>query len=223
MITLRLAEDRGHAEHGWLDTYYTFSFADYFDPRFMGYRVLRVINDDRVEPGQGFGAHPHNDMEIITVVLEGALEHKDNMGNGSVIRPGDVQRMSAGTGVVHSEFNPSKSEPVHLLQIWILPRSKGIAPGYEQKRLEPAPLRLIASPDGRDGSLTIHQDAEVYRSTLNGESITYSPQRHVWIQIATGQVTVNGTQLKAGDGAAIQDEKTIELKGVGQALLFDLP
>lgn len=220
MITVRPAQERGHFDHGWLDTYHSFSFADYYDPKHMGYRVLRVINEDVVQPGQGFGSHPHNDMEILTVVLEGALEHKDSMGNGSVIRPGDVQRMSAGTGVVHSEFNPSKTEPVHLLQIWISPRSRGIRPSYEQKRFEPAPLRLIASSDGRDGSLTIHQDADV---VLTQGAAAYRPRKHVWIQVARGSVQVNGRDLRAGDGAAIEGEQSIEIQGTGETVLFDLP
>lgn len=231
MITIRKSEERGHLDHGWLDTYHTFSFADYRDPRHMGFRRLRVLNDDRVAPGMGFGTHPHNDMEIITVVLEGTLEHKDSMGNGTQIRPGDVQRMSAGTGITHSEFNPSKTEPVHLLQIWIFPESKGLPPSYEQKRFPPEEkqgrLRLVASRDGRDGSVTIHQDAELFITRLDpGERVEYAipPGRHVWVHIATGSVLLNGQSLSAGDGAAVTDEQLVTLEGVsaGETLLFDL-
>jgi len=231
MITIRRAQDRGHANHGWLDSFHTFSFADYYDPRFMGFRTLRVINEDRVEPGRGFGTHPHRDMEIISYVLEGALEHKDSMGNGSVIQPGDVQRMSAGTGVTHSEFNPSKSNRVHFLQIWIVPEKKGIAPGYEQKLFSAeekrGTLRLIASQDGRDGSVTIHQDASVYASILEqGEQVRHSmaPDRHGWVHVARGQVKLGGELLHAGDSAAISDESAVEIEGVagGEVLLFDL-
>ena len=232
MLTVRKAGERGHANHGWLDTWHTFSFADYHDPREMGYGALRVINDDKVEPGQGFGTHGHRDMEIITYVLEGALEHKDSMGNGSIIRPGNVQRMSAGTGVRHSEFNPSREERVHLLQIWIEPKITGVRPSYEEKQFGPAEkkgqLRLIASPDGREGSVTIHQDALVYAALLEGKDAVahrLAPARRAYVHIARGAVRVNGSALKVGDGAKIENESSIELKDARDAevLLFDLP
>jgi redox-sensitive bicupin YhaK (pirin superfamily) len=231
MITLRPAGERGHFDHGWLDTWHTFSFANYHDLRHMGFRDLRVINDDRVRGGHGFPPHPHRDMEIITYVLEGALEHKDSMGNGSVIRPGDVQRMSAGTGVVHSEFNPSPAEPVHLLQVWILPRERGLAPGYEQKTFVDADLRgvlrVIASPDGRDGSVTIHQDVTVYASRLSpGAEVrhTLAPGRFAWLHVARGAARVNGSALVAGDGAAVSGEPELTLTTAqpAEVLLFDL-
>jgi len=232
LLTVRKADERGHANHGWLDTWHTFSFADYHDPREMGYGALRVINDDKVEPGQGFGTHGHRDMEIITYVLEGALEHKDSMGNGSVIRPGNVQRMSAGTGVRHSEFNPSRDERVHLLQIWIEPKITGVRPGYEEKQFGPAEkkgqLRLIASPDGREGSVTIHQDALVYAALLDGgDAVTHrlASGRRAYVHVARGAVTVNGSALTRGDGAKIEAEPAIELKDAraAEVLLFDLP
>ena len=232
MLTVRKADERGHANHGWLDTWHTFSFADYHDPREMGYGALRVINDDKVEPGQGFGTHGHRDMEIITYVLEGALEHKDSMGNGSVIRPGNVQRMSAGTGVRHSEFNPSRDERVHLLQIWIEPKITGVRPSYEEKQFGPAEkkgqLRLIASPDGREGSVTIHQDALVYAALLDGgDAVTHrlASGRRAYVHVARGAVTVNGSALTRGDGAKIEAEPAIELKDAraAEVLLFDLP
>ena len=232
MLTVRKAEQRGHANHGWLDTWHTFSFADYQDPRQMGFGPLRVINDDQVEPGQGFGTHGHRDMEIITYVLDGALEHKDSMGNGSIIRPGNVQRMSAGTGVRHSEFNPSRDERVHLLQIWIEPRITGVKPGYEEKQFGPAEkkgqLRLIASPDGREGSVTIHQDACVYASMLDGkDALTHrlAPGRRAYVHVARGAVKVNGTPLKGGDGARIENEPGVLLADPrgAEVLLFDLP
>jgi len=232
MLTVRKAEERGHASHGWLDTWHTFSFADYYDPSEMGFGALRVINDDKVEPGQGFGMHSHRDMEIITYVLEGALEHKDSMGNGSVIRPGDVQRMSAGTGVRHSEFNPSREERVHLLQIWIEPRITGVRPGYEEKQFgaqdKKGRLRLIASPDGRDGSVTIHQDAYVLAALLDGaDKVAHqlAPGRRAYVHVARGAVKVNGVELKGGDGAKIAGENELEFRGAKQAelLLFDLP
>lgn len=231
MITIRKAEDRGHFDHGWLDTYHTFSFASYYDPEQMGFRHLRVINDDRVQPGGGFPTHAHRDMEIITYILSGALEHRDSMGNGSVIRPGEVQRMSAGTGVTHSEMNPSDSEEVHLLQIWILPEEEGIEPGYEQKRFPDTEvrdrLRLVASRDGRDGSLTIRQDVSIYAAVLGeGSEVTHSiaPGRHAWLHLARGRVTLNGEPLGPGDGAAVSEESSLTIRGGGPAeiLLFDL-
>jgi redox-sensitive bicupin YhaK (pirin superfamily) len=231
MIETRRSRERGHANHGWLDTHYSFSFADYYDPRFMGFRSLRVINDDRVAPGRGFPTHNHQDMEIVTYVLEGALQHRDSLGNGSVIRPGDVQRMSAGAGVSHSEFNPSRGEALHLLQIWILPERNGLTPGYEQKTFTDAQkrgtLRLVASPDGRDGSVTIHQDAEIYASVLGaGDRVKHElrPGRHAWVQVATGKIQLNGAALEEGDGAAISSESLLELAGTDESevLLFDL-
>jgi redox-sensitive bicupin YhaK (pirin superfamily) len=232
MITIRKAKERGHADHGWLDTFHTFSFADYWDPRHMGWGPLRVINEDRVAPGAGFPTHAHRDMEIITYVLEGALEHRDSLGTGSVIAPGEVQRMSAGTGVRHSEHNASESAPVHLLQIWIEPAQAGIAPGYEQKTFPEAErrgrLRPIAAPDGRDGAVTIHQDATVYATTLaRGERVEHAaaPGRLGWLQVARGALLVNGERLDQGDGAAIEGERTLLLEALepAEALLFDLP
>jgi redox-sensitive bicupin YhaK (pirin superfamily) len=231
MIYLRKANERGHANHGWLDSWHSFSFADYYDPNHMGFRALRVINDDTVEGGQGFGTHPHRDMEIISYVLEGALQHRDSMGTGSVIRPDDVQRMSAGTGVTHSEFNASKVEPVHFLQVWLLPRERGIKPGYEQKtfsREEKAGrLRLVASPDGRDGSTTIHSDALVYAGLFDAEQraeLALEPNRHAWVHVARGQVTVNGHELGAGDGMALSSEPSVRIDSGRNAevLVFDL-
>jgi redox-sensitive bicupin YhaK (pirin superfamily) len=231
MMVIRPGAARGHFDHGWLDTYHTFSFASYHDPQHMGFRSLRVINEDRVKAGEGFGTHAHRDMEILTWVLEGALEHKDSMGNGSIIRPGDIQRMSAGTGVTHSEFNPSRDEPVHLLQIWLLPRQRGLSPGYEEKRFPPetrrGALRLIAARDGREGAVTIHQDADLWTSLLEpGESVRHVLEagRHAWLHVAAGAVSANGVPLRAGDGAAISDEKTVEVRASERAeiLLFDL-
>jgi len=233
-MKIRRALERGHAEHGWLESYHTFSFADYMDRAHMGFRALRVINEDRVQPGQGFGRHSHRDMEIVSYVLEGALEHKDSMGNGSIIRPGDVQRMSAGTGVFHSEFNASKSELVHFLQIWILPDRAGHAPGYEQKTFSESDrrgkLRVVASPDGRDGSVTIHQDAQMLVTLLaRGESAAHvlAPKRGAWVHVARGSIEVDGTKLDAGDAASIEEAKTITLVGAGdapsEAIVFDLP
>lgn len=230
MFDIRKSADRGGFDHGWLETRHTFSFADYHDPSFMGFRALRVINEDVVAPGRGFGTHPHRDMEIITYVLEGSLQHRDSMGNGSIIRPGDVQRMSAGTGVLHSEVNASDTEPVHLLQIWILPERRGIAPGYEQKHFERSQLksglRLVASPDGADGSVTIHQDARLFAAVLDGATIHHEadPERFGWLQVARGTVSVNGNTLEQGDGASFQQESLLTLTGDAEAevLLFDL-
>jgi redox-sensitive bicupin YhaK (pirin superfamily) len=232
MITIRKAKDRGHADHGWLDTSHTFSFADYWDPRHMGWGPLRVLNEDRVAAGTGFPTHAHRDMEIITYVLEGALEHRDSLGTGSVIRPGEVQRMSAGTGVRHSEYNASKTDPVHFLQIWIEPARRGVAPGYEQKTFGEAErrgrLRIIAAPDGREGAVTIHQDATVYATTLaRGERVTHAaaPGRLGWVQVARGALLLNGERLAQGDGAAIERERALTLEALepAEALLFDLP
>ena len=231
MITLRRSEERGGGNHGWLNTKHSFSFSDYYDPKFMGFRSLRVINEDWVQPGHGFPTHPHRDMEIITYVLEGALEHKDSLGTGSVIRPGDGQRMSAGTGIRHSEANPSQKESVHLLQIWITPDKQGHKPGYEQKEFRAdekrGKLRLLASPDGRDGSVTIHQDAKLYVSLLEpGEAVEHKLEsgRHAWLQVAKGAVELNGKPLHPGDGAAISDELQLRIKATDSAeiLLFDL-
>ena len=231
MIQIRKSQDRGHFNHGWLDTYFTFSFADYYDPKHVHFRTLRVLNDDRVAPGEGFPTHPHRDMEIITYVLEGALEHRDSMGTGSVIRPGDVQYMSAGSGVTHSEFNPSDQEPVHLLQIWMFPEQKGLKPVYGQKTFSPeeksGKLRVVASPDGREGSVKIRQGNELYATLLGrGETVRHElkPERHAYVQVARGSMTLNGKRLDEGDGAAISEEKVVELTGADQAevLLFDL-
>ena len=232
MLRLRRSEDRGHADHGWLDSRHTFSFADYYDPAEMGFSVLRVINDDRVAPGGGFATHGHRDMEIVSYVLEGALEHKDSMGNGSVIRPGDVQRMSAGRGVRHSEYNPSPEEAVHFLQIWIEPAVKGVEPGYEQKHFAPADrtgrLRLIASPDGAEGSVSIRQDARVYATLLDGNARVAHPLargRRAYVHVARGEVMVNGEKLREGDGAKIAGVEAVELAAgrAAEVLLFDLP
>lgn len=231
MLTIRKADERGHASWGWLDTHHTFSFADYYDRDHMGFRALRVINDDRVAAGAGFPTHPHRDMEIITYVLEGAVAHRDSMGTGSVIRAGEVQRMSAGTGVTHSEYNDSKTQPLHLLQIWLMPERRGITPSYEQKAFtdeeRSGRLRLVASPDGADGSVTVHQDVRLYSALLApGQTVahTLAPGRHAWIQVAEGAITVNGELLDTGDGAAISDETAIAIEGEQDAniLLFDL-
>jgi redox-sensitive bicupin YhaK (pirin superfamily) len=231
MITRRAADERGRTKLSWLDSAHTFSFNNYYDPRHMGFRQLRVINDDRVKPGTGFGTHGHRDMEILTYVLEGALEHEDSTGNGSVIRPGEVQRMSAGTGISHSEYNHSRTEPVHFLQIWILPDHQGLQPSYEQRFFAPEELRgqwrLIAARDGREGAVTVHQDGDVLATQLEpGEHIVYRLQagRHAWLQLARGAVTLNGTQLTAGDCAAISQEEELELRADdgSEVLLFDL-
>ena len=233
-FTLRRSEERGHAQHGWLDSHHTFSFADYHDPRHMGFRALRVINEDRVAPGQGFGTHGHRDMEIISYVLEGALEHQDSLGTGSVIHPGDVQRMSAGTGVRHSERNASKTEGLHFLQIWIVPDKAGHAPSYEEKNFTAADkqgrLRLVASPTGKDGSVTLHQDVSLYAGLFAaGESATYAlpAGRSSWIHVARGKVTLNGETLCAGDAAEVAASSAaqpLDIRGVDAAevLLFDL-
>jgi redox-sensitive bicupin YhaK (pirin superfamily) len=233
MMTVRLAAERGHANHGWLDSHHTFSFADYVDPKHMGFRSLRVINEDRVEPGKGFGTHPHRDMEIISYVLEGGLEHRDSIGTGSVIRPGDVQVMSAGSGVRHSEFNASASEPVHFLQIWIIPEATDLPPRYQQKSFSAADkagrLRLIVSRDGRGGSLSIRQDADVYAARLTeGERVAHKlkPGRRAWAQIVEGAATINGASVAAGDGAAIEEVDTATIAasvGGTELLMFDLP
>jgi redox-sensitive bicupin YhaK (pirin superfamily) len=230
MMKLRRAADRGHAEHGWLDTHHTFSFADYYDPQWMGFRSLRVLNDDLVQPGMGFGMHPHRDMEIITYILSGQLEHKDSLGNGRVIRAGDVQYMAAGTGVRHSEFNPSKDEAVHLLQIWLQPDAKGVPPRYAEKsfaKAEAGALHLVTSKTGREGSLAIHQDADLWLAKLTaGQTVTHTltKGRHAWVHVAEGEVTLNGELLEGGDAAAVSEEAAIALRATkpSQVLLFDL-
>jgi len=233
MITTRLSDERGRANFGWLDSRHTFSFGDYRDAEHMGFGPLRVINEDRVQPAQGFGTHGHRDMEILSYVLEGALEHKDSIGTGSVIRPHDVQIMSAGTGIRHSEFNPSPTEPVHFLQIWIIPDREGIAPRYAQKTFAAAEKRgrllLVGSSDGRDGSVVIHQDVELMASILgNGDEVTrrFEPGRNGWVQVVHGAIIVNGIQLAAGDGAAIENESELAFRATqdgSELLLFDLP
>ncbi|MGH7392239.1 MAG: pirin family protein [Candidatus Rokuibacteriota bacterium] len=231
MIHVRRSDERGRFDHGWLDTRHTFSFADYHDPRWMGFRHLRVINEDRVQPGQGFPTHGHRDMEIVSYVLAGGLEHRDSLGTGSVIRPGDVQRMTAGTGVRHSEFNASAAEPVHFLQIWILPEAADLPPGYEQKTFAEADrrgrLRLVGSRDGREGSVTVHQDVALYAGVLApGEKVAHAlaPGRHAWLQVARGVVTLNGKRLGQGDGAAASGELelTVAAETAAEILLFDL-
>ncbi|RKG61361.1 pirin family protein [Corallococcus exercitus] len=230
MMYVRTSEARGHAEHGWLDTHHTFSFADYYDPDFMGFRTLRVINEDTVAPRRGFGKHPHRDMEILTYVVSGAVEHEDSMRTRATIRPGEVQRMSAGTGVVHSEMNPLDA-PLHLLQIWLLPDRQGLPPGYEQKHFAPEErqgrLRVVASHDGRDGSLTVHQDVVLSATELGvGQRVEYAlqPGRHAWLQVIRGEATLNGVALKAGDGVAVSEETALALESrtPTEALLFDL-
>ena len=232
MIEVRRAAERGYADHGWLRSYHSFSFADYYDPAHMGFGPLRVINEDRVAPGQGFGTHGHRDMEIISYVLEGAREHKDSMGNGSVLRPGDVQRMSAGRGVMHSEFNHSRAALVHFLQIWIEPGVRGIAPGYEERHFDAGSkrgrLRLVASPDGREGSVTIHQDAFVYASLLDAAERVdhrFAPGRRAYVHVARGTLTANGQTLEAGDAlkASGVDELVLEQGADAEVLVFDLP
>jgi hypothetical protein len=230
-MIIRRSSERGYADHGWLRSFHTFSFADYYEPKHMGFGALRVINEDRVSPGKGFGTHPHRDMEIISYVLDGGLEHRDSMGNGSVIRPGDVQRMSAGTGVAHSEFNASRSDLVHFLQIWIVPEQRGITPSYEQKSFSDAErqgkLRLVASRDGRDGSVLVHQDVNLYASLLaSDERIRYEvpPARQAWIHVARGSVELDGTRLDAGDAAAVTEAGALDIVGrdAAEVLVFDL-
>ncbi len=230
MTKIRRGNERGHAEHGWLDTYHTFSFADYYDPQWMGYRSLRVINDDLVMPGMGFGKHPHRDMEIITYILSGSLEHKDSMGNGRVIQTGDVQYMAAGSGVQHSEFNPSSDEAVHLLQIWIQPEAHGVTPRYAEKSFKntvPGKLNLVTSKTGRDGSIAINQDADMWLGKLEaGNRVAHklAPGRHAWVHVAEGEVSLNGNVLKGGDAAAVSEESALELSAskAAQVLVFDL-
>jgi hypothetical protein len=230
MLNLRKAGERGHANHGWLDTYHTFSFADYYDPQWMGFRSLRVINDDLVLPHKGFGMHPHRDMEIITYILSGALKHQDTMGNGRVIRAGEAQYMAAGSGVLHSESNPSSEEAVHLLQIWIQPDRNGVTPRYAEKSLAaaaPGQFHLVTSKTGRDGSIAIHQDADLWLARLGvGARVAHSlaPGRHAWVHVAEGEVTLNGQTLAGGDGAAVSEEAKLEISAAipAQVLLFDL-
>jgi redox-sensitive bicupin YhaK (pirin superfamily) len=234
VITVRRSEERGHFDHGWLDTRHTFSFGDYRDPEHMGFRALRVINEDRVKPGQGFGRHGHRDMEILSYVLAGTLAHRDSTGGEGSLAPGEVQRMSAGSGVTHSEFNGSRDQEVHFLQIWLLPDRTGHAPSYEQRTYPDAErrgrLRLVASPDGADASTTVHQDARVYASLLGaGEQVEHAlaPGRHAWVQMARGEAEVNGVRLAAGDGAAISGERVLSIVGKGspgpaELLVFDL-
>ena len=230
MMTIRRANERGHADHGWLNSYHTFSFANYYDPNWMGFRTLRVINDDTVAPGAGFGEHPHRDMEIISYVLDGALEHRDSMGNGRVIKPGEFQYMAAGTGVLHSEYNPSKRDSVHFLQIWIQPDKPGTKPACGEKAYSsgtPGRLNLVASKSGRDGSIRLNQDADLWLAKFsNSEALTHElkPDRHAWVHVAEGSVELNGQKLSAGDGVAISQESRLQLAGSGKAqvLLFDL-
>jgi quercetin 2,3-dioxygenase len=230
MMKLRKANERGHADHGWLDTWHTFSFAGYYDPAHMGFRSLRVINDDRIAPGAGFGTHPHRDMEIITYVLRGQLEHKDSLGNGRIIKPGEVQYMAAGTGVRHSEFNPSSAEPVHLLQIWILPDHQGAKPNYAERSFASAKsgqLTLVTSKTGRAGSIAINQDADLHAAKVQpGEVVVHAlrPSRHAWVHLAEGELTVNGQRLESGDAVAISEESSITMNASksSQVLLFDL-
>lgn len=232
MLQKRLANQRGGGDHGWLNTRHTFSFNDYHNPDYMGFRVLRVINEDRVQPGQGFGTHGHRDMEIVTYVLDGALAHEDSLGNGSVLRPGEFQRMTAGTGIRHSEFNPSETEPVHFYQIWIVPERRGLPPSYEQRAFPEAErqgrLRLVASPDGRDSSLTVQQDVRVFLSSL-GENQQAShelePGRYAWLQVLRGAVQLNGLDLTAGDGAAASEEAALLIRATkpSEVMLFDMP
>lgn len=231
MIRIRKAQERGHANHGWLNTHHTFSFASYRDPDHMGFRSLRVMNEDRFAPGQGFGEHPHADMEIVSYVLEGALQHRDSLGHGAVLRPGEFQRISAGTGITHSEFNPSPSEPVHFYQIWLFPESRDLPPSYEQQHFDDSEmhnaLRLVASPDGEQGSLTIHQDARVYLAKLDPNAsidVAIGPGRHAWLQVLRGSVTLNDQELETSDGAVVSDESQLNITATTPAeiMLFDL-
>lgn len=231
MITPRRSLERGHADHGWLDSYHSFSFADYHDPAHMGWGNLRVVNEDRIAPGTGFGTHGHRDMEIISYVLEGELAHKDSIGNGAAIRPGEVQRMSAGRGILHSEYNHAPQQTTHFLQIWILPNMQGVAPGYEQKDFpveeKRGRLRLVASPDGRDGSVTLHADAAMYVGLFDGSEtaeLALDAQRKAYVHVARGEVSVNGLTLSAGDGAKLQGESSLKIDGGRQAevIVFDL-
>lgn len=231
MIAVRRGSERGHFNHGWLDTYHTFSFSRYYDPKHMGFRSLRVINEDRVAPGRGFGTHPHENMEIITYVLSGALEHGDSLGTGSTIRPGELQRMTAGTGITHSEFNPSASEPVHLYQIWLMPEREGLEPSYEQRAFPEEErrnqFRLVASPDGRDGSLAIRQDAQLYLASIDegqGTALALANGRHAWLQVLRGAIEFGGRSLSEGDGAAVSDETeiTVRAETPAEVLVFDL-
>ena len=231
MITVRRSQDRGHFDHGWLSTYHTFSFADYYDPKQMGFRDLRVINEDYVQPGKGFPTHSHQDMEIITYIVEGALEHKDSMGNTSVIQPGEVQRMSAGLGVTHSEFNSSQSDSVHLLQIWVLPQKRGLNPSYEQKKFpkkeRQGKLQLLVSPDGRENSVSIYQDVDLYAAQIFARDEVFYPiseGRHVWIQLIEGKMQLGDELIEAGDGVAVSNQKNVQLiaKSKSHLLLFDL-
>lgn len=231
MKRIRKSSERGHADHGWLKTFHTFSFSDYRDPQHVHFRALRVMNEDWVAPGQGFGEHPHNDMEIVTYVLEGQLEHRDSMGNGEILRPGEFQRMSAGRGITHSEFNPSATDPVHLYQIWLFPKTKGIEPSYEQRPF-PADQRksrwqLVAAPDGAEGALTIHQDAKIFLADLSRGDSLHRPigdGRHAWLQVLRGAAEVDGISLSAGDGLAISDEKEFKVSSPSgtELMLFDL-
>jgi len=230
-LNIRRADERGRADHGWLKSSHTFSFADYYDPAHMGFRSLRVINDDRVAPGQGFGTHPHRDMEIFSYVLEGTLEHQDSMGNGRQLKPGQIQLLSAGRGITHSEFNPSPAKPLHFLQVWVQPRERGLTPGYTEWHLNPehadAPKVLVISPDGREGSATIHQDADIYRIRLNpGQTVTHSlkPGRGAWLHVAEGAMALNGVALQTGDGASTEEPGPLTLTATGptEAILFDL-
>jgi redox-sensitive bicupin YhaK (pirin superfamily) len=232
MLTVRRSAERGQGSYGWLDTRHTFSFNEYHDARHMGFRALRVMNEDWIAPGKGFGTHGHRDMEIVTYVLEGALAHKDSLGNGSVLRPGEFQRMTAGTGIEHSEFNPSETEPVHLYQIWLFPERRGLTPSYDQRAFpdeeREGKLRVVASPDGRDGSLTIRQNAEVYLATLDaGEQVEHllKPGRHAWVQVLRGRIQLNGIDLSTSDGAAVSEEIALGLRAVqaSELMLFDLP